>query len=36
MPKTWQYSVAVGLMVGGLVWFIINRVQLVFLKKKKR
>ncbi|WP_404398957.1 hypothetical protein [Idiomarina loihiensis] len=36
MPKTWQYSIAVGLMVGGLVWFIVNRVQLVFLKKKKR
>ena len=25
-----------GAMVGGVVWFLINRVQLLFLKKKKR
>ncbi|RUO72973.1 hypothetical protein [Idiomarina ramblicola] len=36
MPDTWQYGVSVGSMVAGLVWFVINRVQLVFLKKKKR
>ncbi|HAS16172.1 MULTISPECIES: hypothetical protein [Idiomarina] len=36
MPNTWQYGIAVGAMVGGVVWFLINRVQLLFLKKKKR
>lgn len=36
MPNTWQYGVSVGGILVGLVWFVINRVQLVFLKKRKR
>ncbi|MDV6315134.1 hypothetical protein [Idiomarina sp. HP20-50] len=36
MPGTWQYGVSVGAMIVGLIWFTINRVQLLFLRKKKR
>ncbi|MCK7458609.1 hypothetical protein [Idiomarina aminovorans] len=36
IPGTWQYGMSIGAMVAGVIWFLINRVQLLFLKKKKQ
>ena len=35
MPETWQYNVAVGVLVAGRLWFVVNRVQLLFVKRKR-
>ncbi|CAB0149979.1 hypothetical protein PSI9734_00551 [Pseudidiomarina piscicola] len=32
-PDAWQAQVSYGLIVVGLVWFVINRVRIVFLKR---
>ncbi len=34
-PQSWGYNIAIGGIVVGLIWFVINRVQLMFLKKKR-
>ena len=36
LPETWQYNVAIGVLIVGLLWFVINRVQLLFIKRKRR
>lgn len=35
LPASWQYNVAIGVLIVGLLWFLINRVQMLFLKKKR-
>jgi len=34
-PESWQSSAAYGAMIVGLVWFVLNRVRLLFLKRKR-
>lgn len=34
LPSSWQAQVSYALMLVGSVWFVVNRVRLVFLKKK--
>ncbi|MGM0525469.1 hypothetical protein [Idiomarina seosinensis] len=36
LPDSWQYNTAIGVMIVGLLWFIINRVQMLFIKRKRR
>lgn len=36
LPETWQYNLAIGAMVAGVLWYLINRVRLLMLKRKKR
>ncbi|WP_417658305.1 hypothetical protein [Pseudidiomarina sp.] len=35
LPETWPAKVSYGLMIVGLIWFVINRVRLVFIKRKR-
>lgn len=34
LPDSWQYNVAIGALIVGLLWFTLNRVQMLFLKRK--
>lgn len=34
-PLSWGYNISVAGIIAGLIWFVINRVQLMFLKKKR-
>ena len=34
LPGSWQANSAYGLMIVGVVWFIVNRVRLVMIKRK--
>lgn len=36
LPETWPAKVSYALMVAGLVWFVVNRVRLVFVKRSRR
>lgn len=35
LPETWPAKVSYGMMIAGLIWFVVNRVRLVFLKRKR-
>lgn len=35
LPETWAAKASYGLMIVGLVWFVVNRIRLVFIKRKR-
>lgn len=35
-PESWQAQVAYGLIIVSVIWFVANRIRLLFIKKKRR